>query len=271
MNSNLKISVLAAGIAAALGASAAAEAQLASENVATPTFPVVEGGAVVLYDQTDNPDGNGFPDQDFEAGYEIYDALGADDFVVTDAPGWTVEIVNTVGTQSAGGAADSVDIAFHADAGGAPDAGTVICSYTGLVPTEAAGSFTITLPTPCALPSNGSTVYWLVQQTNQAFGTDGQHFWSGRSVISGAESHFNNPGGGFAGGACTVFTPASACGVGGAAPGDPRDRLFSISGVVGGPGLLSSEPVPTMGNIGLGVLALSMLLLGGLAVGRRFV
>ncbi|NKI34260.1 hypothetical protein HFP89_03685 [Wenzhouxiangella sp. XN79A] len=271
MNSKLKTSVLVAAIGAALGASVTAEAQLVGEYAAAPTLPVIEGTAV-LYDQTDSPDSNGVPDQDFEAAFDVYDSLAADDFVVTDAPGWTIEVVDTLGSQSAGGSAASVDIAFHTDLGGAPDVSNPVCSYDGVVPVETAGSFTITLPTPCALPSDGSTVYWLVQQTNQDFagGAGGQHFWSGRSVVSGAESHWVNPADGFGNG-CTTFQPASVCGVGGASPGDPRDRLFALSGQVGGTAFFSTEPVPTMGNIGLGVLALGMLLLGGLAVGRRFV
>lgn len=269
MNSTLKTSVLAAGIAAALGASVTAEAQLASENAAVPAFPVIEG-VPLLYDQTDSPDGNGIPDQDFEAGFDIYDSIGADDFVVTDAPGWTIDVVNTIGTTGTPGTA-TVDIAFHTDAGGSPDVSNPVCTYTDLVPVDNLGSFTINLPTPCALPSNGSTVYWLVQQTRQDFASGGQHFWSGRSVISGAESHFLNPDNGFGSG-CTTFQPVSVCGVGGSTgAGDPRDRLFSLAGEIGGPAFLNTQPVPTMSNIGLGVLALSMLVLGGLAVGRRFV
>lgn len=266
MNSNLKISVLAAGIAGALGATASVDAQVVGEHVAVPSVPVIEGVAL-LYDQTDDPQGNGYPDQDFEAGFDVYDSLGADDFVVSDSPGWTVEVVNTIGTQSSGGSATSVDIAFHTDLGGSPDVSNPVCTYDGLIPVETAGSFTITLPTSCALPSDGSTVYWLVQQTNQDLGGgNGQHFWSGRNTISGSESHWANPGDGFGSG-CTTFTPMSACGVG----GGTSDRLFSIGGTVGGAAFFETEPVPTMGTIGLGVLALSMLLLGGLAVGRRFV
>ena len=47
----------------------------------------------VLYDQTGVAE-NGAPAQNFQSAYDPYDSVGADDFVVTDAEGWTVSGFN---------------------------------------------------------------------------------------------------------------------------------------------------------------------------------
>ncbi|HEX9638909.1 MAG TPA: hypothetical protein VGB99_15365 [Acidobacteriota bacterium] len=186
------------------------------------------GPGVILYDQFNSASGNGAPDQDFEAALDSYDSEGADDFVVTDTA-WSVVGVNTIGIQSSGGTATSVDVTFYDNAagGGNPDLpGTVECSYAGVIPLEAAGSFTIILPAPCLLPMG---THWVAIQTNQPFGGgNGQHFWGNRTVQSGSESVWRNPGDGFASG-CTSFAPQTSCGVGG---GTSPDFLFQIVGDV---------------------------------------
>lgn len=183
---------------------------------------------VVLYDQTDNPANNGFPDQDFEAAYDAYDSEGADDFVIPAGDlGWQIESIDTIGTTGTAGTA-TVDVTFYTNAagGGDPDLpGTAVCTYTGLTPTDSNGSFTIDLPTSCTLPSG---TYWVAIQTNQDFGASGQHFWSNRSVQSGSEGVWRNPGDGFASG-CITWTPLGICGVGGSFP----DALFRLNGAVG--------------------------------------
>ncbi len=193
----------------------------------------------LLYSQFDSPAGNGVPDQDFEAAFNAYDSETADDFIVTDPTGWTINEVRTVGTLSAGGIAGgaTLKVTFHSNSagGGDPDmpgAAVAGCSYTGIVPTDTAGSFVIALPTPCILAAG---TYWVAIQTAQNFGTNGQHFWSNRSLQTTSESVWRNPGGGFGVG-CTAYAPVTTCtGVGGGFP----DLLFEIWGTVGGAG-----PVP---------------------------
>lgn len=191
-----------------------------------------EGVPVLLYDQTSNAAGNGAPDQDFEAAFNAYDSQGADDFVVTDPNGWDVEQVNTVGTTGTAGGS-TVSVTFHSNSagGGDPDlpgAAVAGCSYSGIVPVDTLGSLAITLPTACSLPQG---TYWVAIQVNQNFGTNGQHFWSNRTVQSGSESVWRNPGNGFATG-CVAYTPQTTCGVGG---GASPDFLFQILGQVGQP------------------------------------
>jgi uncharacterized repeat protein (TIGR01451 family) len=220
--------LLALGLACALPASAAL--QKAAGSAGAPAANTPAGGDVVLYSQLNNPAGNGVPDQDFEASFDAYDSEAADDFVVTDASGWTINQVTTVGTTGTpGGATVSVDFYPNAAGGGDPDlpGATPTCTYTGIVPTDTLGSFTINLPTSCILPPG---THWVAIQTNQNFASFGQHFWSNRTTQTGSESVFRNPGDGFASG-CTTFMPATVCGVGG---GASPDLLFTIVGQVGG-------------------------------------
>lgn len=216
---------LTLAVATGLGLSSAALAQMDVENPSgvSGTLPTTSGTAIVLYDQTDSASGNGAPDQDFEAANDLYDAEGADDFIVPGGEQWSIQVVSTVGTQSSGGSAASVDITFYADNAGAPGAPVSGCDYPGLIPAESNGSFSITLPSACVLPPG---TYWMGQQTRQDFATDGQHFWSNRTVQSNNPSHWRNPGDGFASG-CTDWTPQTTCGVGG---GTNPDFLFGLSG-----------------------------------------
>jgi hypothetical protein len=180
------------------------------------------GPGVLLYDQTDNAAGNGAPDQDFEAGFDAYDAEGADDFVVA-APGWGIDRVVTVGTYSTTGPCVNMDVVFYPDAGTLPGAAPV-CSYLNVVPTsDTAGSLTLDLPSTCSLPPG---TYWVALQCQLDFGVGGQHFWSNRSTQSNSGSVWRNPNDGFATG-CVNWDRQTTCGVGG---GLSPDFLFQIWG-----------------------------------------
>ena len=247
-----------------LTASAVAGAQLADEAGVSGAAPGdFAGGAIVLYDQTtQTPSGNGAPDQNFEAAFDAYDSIVADDFVVTDADGWTITEVASVGTYSVAGPATSVNISFHADVAGAPDPTPVTgCSFPGVVPTsDTAGSFVLDLGAGCNLPAG---TFWMAHQTNLDFngGAGGQHFFSNTQTVTGSEGHWINPGNGFGSG-CTTFQPAgSVCGVGG---GGTTYFLFSLSGTVNLPPA-PPQPVPAANWYGL-----ALLLLGMGFFGRRF-
>jgi hypothetical protein len=241
-------------------ATAALNRQIAAAPSAV-TAPA--GGDPVLYSQIDNPAGNGVPDQDFEAVYDIYDTDAADDFVVPAGPdNWSVTQVFTPGAYTSGGVpggpagpAASVDITFYADNAGLP--GAAVCSYPGLVPADTAGAFFTTLPTPCVLPPG---TYWLGQQTNQDVLTAGQHFWSNRSVQSNAGALWRNPGDGFGTG-CTTFTAPGTCGAAPGVGGGFPDQLFQIDGFLVPAQSIPAVTIPTLGTLGLLGLVLS---LGGL-------
>jgi len=266
INDLRKKAPLSVAVAAALGISGPALAQMQTDNpgggpVGDLSSPTPTGGSVVLFDQTDNASGNGAPDQDFEAGLDAYDAEGADDFVVPGGVTWIIEEISTPGTQSAGGSADSVNIRFLQDNGGAPGAEVPGCVFTGLTPVETTGSFTITLPTACTL-SPGT--YWMAQQTVQEFATAGQHFWSNRTTQTGNEGHWRNPNDGFGTG-CTDFTPQTTCGVGG---GTNPDFLFALVGQEGS--VLPPPPaIPTLNRWGLSALVIALLGVSGWVLMRR--
>lgn len=231
-----------------------ASAQLVNQAGVGGVAPTPEGGITDLYDQTDNGSGNGAPDQDFEAAFDGYDSEGADDFEVTWPDGWVVQQVRTVGTQSTGGSATSVNVNFYPDSAGFPG-GTAQCSYSGVVPTaQVAGSFTIDLPSDCFLPAG---FWWVAVQTTQTFGGgNGQHFWSNRTVQSNQGGVWRNPLDGFGSG-CTDWDRMTTCGVGG---GTNPDFLFVIAGVLGAPPPPPGVEIPTLDVIGL--LALMALLAG---------
>src|SRR5579862_2557548 len=115
-------------------------------------------GTTVLYDQTNSSSSSGVVSQnftDFTSGN--FNASGADDFVVTDATGWTVSEVDADAIYFNGpGPADSFDVTFYNDAGGVP--GTVACSSTGNTYTNSGHAFQIPLGTPCALAQG---TYWV--------------------------------------------------------------------------------------------------------------
>ncbi|HSN55034.1 MAG TPA: hypothetical protein VLT32_10190 [Candidatus Sulfomarinibacteraceae bacterium] len=216
------------------------------------------GEQTLLYDQTDNAGGNGAPDQDFEAAYDIYDCEGADDFDVTWVDGWLVQRVDTIGTS--GGTSSSVDVVFYGDSAGFP--GAQLCSYSGIAATDVSGSLSITLPSGCTVPQGRA---WVAIQVNQDYATNGQHFWSNRSVASFSESVWRNPGGGFAVPACLDWgRQATTCGVGG---GTNPDFLFQIWGENAQPGptatpppAVNAEPVPSLNTYG--IIAMVVLLVG---------
>lgn len=246
-------------LTALVGALLAPHADAAFNRSANATGAVVNatrGVDVVLYSQLDAPAGNGVPDQDFEASFDAYDSFAADDFVVTDPSGWTINSIGTVGTTGTPGGA-TVSVRFYANSvgGGDPDLpnlADVRCTYTGLVPVDTLGSFAINLPTSCILPPGA---FWVEIQTSQNFGSFGQHFWSNRSTQSNSESVWRNPGNGFASG-CTTYAPATVCGVGG---GASPDLLFSISGQPGG----FTQPMTS--NPPSGAVALPQHVSGGAA------
>lgn len=244
-----------------LTASAVVSAQIVSEAGVGGQVSTFNGGPTVLYDQTGAVAVDGAPDQNFEAGYDIYDTFVADDFVVTDATGWHITQVSTVGTYSVNGPAASVNVSFHADAGGSPNPTPIAgCDFPGAsIISDTLGAFVVDLGAGCVVPQG---TVWLVHQTNLDFagGVGGQHFFSNTSTVTGNEGHFLNPGDGFGAG-CTTWTASSVCGVGG---GGAQDYLFSVAGEVAAP----AEPlsVPTTTWYGLGLLLLGMGFFG-----RRFV
>ena len=191
-------------------------------------------GSTVLYDQTGTVV-NGAPSQNFESAFDAYDAQGADDFVVTDAAGWTLSAFNFVVSATADPSSATYDIEVYPDNGGLPGA-SAVCSYpaaTGVL-TSGNTALSVALPTPCSL-SQGT--YWVEMVVNLDFGTGGQVFWSDYSPGgTGANSKWQNPGGGF-GTSCSTWSDLATC-VGSTSPvgGGQTAFMFQVVGAVGGGG-----------------------------------
>ena len=178
-------------------------------------------GPNVLYDQTSNPGGNGFPAQNFEAAFDAYDNMAADDFTIPAGESWDIDEFYFVGTLSTGGPVSTADISIYTDAAGAP--GSVILTHAGVVVTYDGTALTATIPTT----NLGAGTYWVALAVNLDFGCCGQFFWSNRTAPTNGDSHWINPLDGFGSG-CTTWTPTPICGVGGGL----SDALFQVRGSV---------------------------------------
>ena len=212
------------------------------------------GTSVLLVDQTSGTVGSAFPDQDFEAVYDAYDSVVADDFVVTDPGGWLVDEIRTLGTHSdddqvvVGGPAQNVSIVFYTDNAGSPGAPVAGCSYSNIATSDQpdgsgdpSGTLFTTLPTPCFLPQG---TYWVSHQTTQDYATANQHYIGTQVPVAGGEATFMNAGDGFGTG-CTAFAPIfSTCGLG----TESVDMTFVLFGIIQEPDLALTKTNDTGGN-----------------------
>jgi hypothetical protein len=193
---------------------------------AVPTAP--QSPFAVLYDQTDNPSAAATSSQNFEAAFDAFDDLVADDFVVPAGQTWTINQVFTGGVYFNGaGPAGSVNVVFYGDSSTFPGA-VVATRNNAVIATDSAGNFTITI-SPTVVLSPGT--YWVSVQANMDFGVGGQWGWLDRTVISNSAAVWSNPGGGFAAGCSPGFGRKTDC-VAGSAP----DNIFQILGTIGGGG-----------------------------------
>lgn len=207
---SLRNSALAAAAVMALTAGGVASAKGPVQFMAQGVKPPVAQESkvspnAVLYDQTGNPSGNGFTAQNFEAGFDVYDAEAADDFVVP-AGGWAIKKVSLNGVYYNGaGPMSSVNIAIYKKTGGLP--GAVKCSAPNVVPTDdGLGNIVAKIP-KCKL-KKGS--YFLVANANMDFAVGGQWGWSAETVQSNGPALWQNPGDGFLTG-CTAWSNMATC------------------------------------------------------------
>ncbi|HET8897302.1 MAG TPA: hypothetical protein VFN09_00770 [Rhodanobacteraceae bacterium] len=241
--------VLTGGIAAALLlVSDVSMATMQTSHASTTTYTTNAVNASVLYDQTTGASGEGAPTQDFEVGYDSYDSAGADDFVVP-APGWSLTEINVTTSFSVTITSMSipVNISIYPDAGGAPGT-SATCTYSAITATaDPTLPTNVVLPTPCYLPPG---TYWMSFQAIHDFGgtPGGQVFWSTRTIQSGSQGQWQNPGDGFGSG-CTTWGTLTACAVAGNPGSNSVDYMFQLMGtVLADPPVQSSTPVPTIGT-----------------------
>ncbi len=191
---------------------------------------LVVGGranAAVLYDQVDPTSPESTTSQDFEAMFNNFDAMVADDFTVPVGRTWRLESVLFRGTAELPASLPTgMRVALFANSSNAP--GTEISSQVAPITTGSYPRPNVTLPTPQILTPG---TYWLgVQAVLNAGNFSGpQWFWADSDAGSfGNAAHFKNPGGGFDSD-CVAFTIRSLCEY----PDSfhpSHDQSFSLSG-----------------------------------------
>jgi hypothetical protein len=219
-----KTSLLAAAAVLALtsGVAFAAPGTSTSGHQSQARVIPVQDPAAVLYDQNDNDSGIGITSQNFEASFDIYDNMGADDFTVPAGEIWLVKQVDVTGVYYNGfGPADSQHVAFYKNKNGLP--GRLVADFPAVVGTDnGTGSFAITLPSKVKLKAGK---YWVGVAANMDFAVGGQWGFETRTVQNGNPAAWQNPGDGFGTG-CTTWNYENVC----IAAGQGPDKMFRLLG-----------------------------------------
>ena len=205
----------------------------------------------VVWTQLDEPTGQAFTDQAFEAAYAAYDSWGGDDFIVPWGGCWREELTSLFTPGSLTGSGSNpffVNVAFYMDAGGQP--GSVICDLplnTDYIPDG--GDLAIDV-SGCSVPL-GSV--WFSQQVRMDFNPFGQHYWATRISANENPAVWKNPGNGF-GNDCFDWQPANAqCGMTG------EDWLFELSGSIAyGEDPWDCGTIPAIGPFGVVLLIVAL-------------
>jgi hypothetical protein len=215
-----------ASFAPAATASSASRPSSAAHGKVTQIHASPSGTDVVLYDQNSDDNGIGIVSQNFESGFDAYDASGADDFSIPANTVWKVKTVTVTGVYFNGpGPARDETVTFYRNKGGLP--GAVVATRTA-VGADAGGSYTIKLPTAVKLKGglNGKS-YWVGVVANMDFSVGGEWGWETRNTQNGKPSAWENPGDGFATGCTTWNTTNSCIGV-----GEGPDYMFALIGKI---------------------------------------
>ncbi len=189
-------------------------------------FVLPHYGLGILVDQRDNDNGVAIVSQNFEESFDLYDAQGADDFIVPKGKEWHVKEVDVDGLYFNGsGPATSYNVVFYKDNGGTP--GKIADDCHNAAYTDAgAGSPAI----PCRASFKGGKNgkrYWVSVQANMDFSAGGEWGWGTNNTVRGIESRWVNPGDGFATG-CTTYTQTTTC----IASGEGGDFSYALLGKV---------------------------------------
>jgi hypothetical protein len=217
------ISLLAVSVAVVGGGAASAYAGVPSGGSGHSVVHHALGPALSqLYSQNDNSAGAVFPSQNL-GDRPTLSSQGADDFTVPAGFKWRVTSVTATGQYySCGpcGPATSETVTFYKNTKtGHPGRVKNTQTVTG---TDSSGSFVIPL-TGFTLPAG---VYWVSVAANMNYSPGGLWGWETRSVLSGAQARWRNPGGGW-GSKCIGWRVMQTC-FKAATPGP--DFMFSLSG-----------------------------------------
>ena len=171
----------------------------------------------------------------------------ADDFVVPAGQTWTITEVDAPGFYLNGpGPADNFNVFFYQNSGSLP--GTQVYSATAQSYVNNSGVFQVTLTVPAVLTAG---TYWVSVQAHMSLTTNGQWFWTDRTVQTNSRAAWQNPGGGLP---APMSCPAPGCpnpcptcqtwGIMQCCTGSPAgepDQMFRLIGTTTG----SGTPTPT--------------------------
>lgn len=224
---------------AAVSPTATSTATASPTATSTPICP-----PVVLYDQSGSGVTGGVNSQDFDTANDAFDSVAADDFIVPAGQTWTVQKVVVNGLYFNGtGPAESFNLAFYTDAAMFPGSVVAGGTFTGATYTNAAGVFTITLPSTLELSAG---TYWVSVQARMDGPSGGQWGWTNRTVTTSSPAAWKNPGGGFNIPACVGWARRGAtCMIDPAAP----DQVFQLLGTIGVCATPTATATPVAGNI----------------------
>jgi hypothetical protein len=163
--------------------------------------------------QYDSTAFNGNTAQNFEPGFDAYDAWMADDFSIDGVDTVRIDSIAIRGSYSSGGGpADSLSLIITSDSSYYPAFSQIVASAMVLPANlgDNAGTFMAHLPTPILLPA--AERYWLIGQTCMNYTPTGQWYWTNYTGVlnyATTSAYFINPGDGFGTGA-TSWTTAAA-------------------------------------------------------------
>jgi hypothetical protein len=229
MLAGLAVATLTGSPAGAESSRPAMSAEIRDRGPATPLtwenwdFP--EGGLEILYNQLNNPSVDAFTSQNFELAYDAYDSFGADDVVIPPNVSWQIQGIGVDGIYGnclPGCTANSFNVFFHATdpSGSLPKDPPVLSRLNQAYTVDPPGcdvAFTspctfriFPLTPPVAVPAAAFPRHgWVSVQANMDFSTDGQWFWTARTVQNNDAAAWKNPGGGF--GVCPTWAPMAGC------------------------------------------------------------
>lgn len=250
LNLALALSVM---LASGLGIAQSDTVEAVNQGEILPRGVVIPGPGDVLWDNTNiNNTTAGIVSTAFSslpAGADRTQT--ADDFVVPAGEIWTIDFVYSTGFSNLAVDADSFDVVFYADDGGAPGA-ELSSSTVALGGPVTMTTQELTLPNPVVL--SGGT-YWVSVLGVYDSGTtlaEGRWNWSTGPDLIETEWHLQDTAGFF--GSPIPWTPASTLGV------LDISALFALRGTAAAAPLPEAQAVPSFSTFGL--ILLSMLLAG---------
>ena len=204
--------------------------------------------SVLLYNQY-NTYTVGIASQDFEAGYDMVDCKGADDFVVPAGKKWSIDEISIGATY--GGTFPSPTVNFNVqfleDNGGSPGALIEEFLNVSVNSTNFLSNGIIPLPSPVLLDEGTK---WISVQFRYDFTGYGQSFWSGSSVQVTNDAMWINPAGGFGMGTGWISSQVISSNI--------LDLQFALYGIES-----NTVPFPLLGSV-IGFLVIGIASFFGL-------